>query len=245
MTVDQRLWNNDRRGTLILADHRFGSHFLQAVIVDRMAGACQSLGLGLCENWTVSTPSWLVDRREIETRLELFTNGPGYSCLIVNDALEKIAIAARPDLLSRWHVIRLVREDKIKWFISYWFYLHHKESDRYRQRHRAEGFHHHNTPRDNYEVWIRNNGRMRLDGRDILDLQTSLACHLINLDIAADHEIEYEQLADLATAKVAWQANQYPSDRLEDMFENADLLEGLLKLWNRTQVKGRLRGHAT
>lgn len=243
MTSDQQLWNLDRKGTLILGDHRFGSHFLQAVIADCLGDRCRPLGLALCANGTDIIPSDAVDRADILCSFEQLTNAPDYSCLIVNDAVEKLTIMSRPDLLDHWHIVRLVRTDKIKWFISWWFYVRHTESNLHRRRMRPEGFHHHGTPRDNYQAWLGKQGRIRLDDRDILDLKLQLACHLLNYDIAADLEIDYEQLAALSTEHVAWKANEYPSSRLEDMFENADVLERLLLLWNRVQIKGRWRGH--
>lgn len=244
MTADQALYNRDRQGTLIIGDHRFGSHFLQAVIVERMGGDCQPLGQPLSEDrgYRGSAPDF--DGAKVVDRLCDLTNQPGYACVIVNDMLQKLAISERPDLLSQWHVIRLTRADKIKWFISYWLYIHHPESDANRRGEKAEGFHHHGTPRDNYATWMRRNGRVRLDGQDILELQLTLAGHLLNYAIAADHEIDYEQLPALANHKVIWQANQYPSDRLADMFEDAHLLEGLLRLWGKVNVEGQWRGHA-
>lgn len=125
-----------RRGTLILGEFRTGSHFLAEV----------------CE--------YLVKKQHMTCppHVELLqTHGPfsksldrspadGYKIVIVNNSDHKQELVDNPHMIDDWVVIRLVPQDRVRWFLSWFFFIFHKltpsphtEKNRPPQRARIDG----------------------------------------------------------------------------------------------------------
>lgn len=128
MTADYQLWRPDRRGTLILSDHRFGGHFLQDVILQRIPN-----DQGTKFEINRPSPSLPGDRASdlvhyINMRFDQCVAQCQYPILLINDAYVKLTLLANRNELDNWHKVRLTRRDKVSWFISWWLFIQHQNS---------------------------------------------------------------------------------------------------------------------
>lgn len=306
MTIDFDLWRPDREGTLILSDHRFGGHFLQDVIFQRVPDdqgtKCEINRPG---------PSLPGDRASdlipyINTRFDQCVAQSQYPILLINDAYVKLTLLANRKELDRWHKVRLTRRDKISWFISWWLFINHQNSmlmlpsgneewikittveaqeiwnsgtlnatdhwdlstgvylgswsdsqgeyydpaknncilfetkiweDRYSKG--LDRFHHHSTSSKVYEKYLASQGRIPITAFNIRDAVMGLADHVVSYSIPVHEELDYEDLPALASARVPWKKNNYPSSQLQDMFEDTQQLERLLEIWTNWRPDGR------
>lgn len=232
MATERPLWNLDRQGTLIFGDHRFGSHFLESVIADTLPVACRKRSVGICHQHQVPANSKTLAAEDIVNRFENLRDPPLYCTLIVNDPFEKIALMTRPDLLDRWHRIRLTHQNKTRWFISHWWYQRHERSGESKLLH-------HNTPSYVYENYLDSSGLIRFSQADIRSMISLLGDHMLNYAIPVEIEIDYSELEDLQTPSVPWMQNQYPYDRLEDFFTNPHEIQQVLAMWEQIRIPGR------
>lgn len=131
MTADLQLWRPDRKGTLILSDHRFGGHFLQHVIAERVPGNRAGKFEITGPNQAIGVEPTHDLSQYTTTRFDQCVSQVGYPILLINDVQVKLALlAARPEL-DQWHKVRLTRRDKTSWFISWWLFIHHQNSMMY------------------------------------------------------------------------------------------------------------------
>ena len=84
-----------------------------------------------------------------------------------------------------------------------------------------------------YAEFFNANNRIRLSEDDIADAVKDLEKHLIGYHIPVDETIDYQNLSALAVESVPWLGNQYPSQKLTDIFENAKYLEKILLAWEK------------
>ena len=119
----QELYRQDRRGTLLLGTYRMGTHFLQHLC----AYQAQAAGVIAVEHEELeknpegqafSPASWL------PRYLAQLVQSPGYHVVIVNHQDHKSALLDRSDILQDWHVVRVIEQDKTRWFKSFFFFLH-------------------------------------------------------------------------------------------------------------------------
>lgn len=117
------LYSPDRRGTLLLGSYRMGTHFLQQL------GAHQARAAGVIavehaeleqdpEAHVYSADDWL------PRYLCQLAQSPGYHLVIINHQRHKSALIDRSDILKDWHVVRVIEQDKTRWFKSFFFFLH-------------------------------------------------------------------------------------------------------------------------
>lgn len=231
-----RLWNPERSGTLIVSDPRCGTHFLQSIVKDAVADhrACQT-------NGEIDLDSATGDLGLLTARLEQMAKSPDYQVGIVNSLSAKTEILARPSMLSRWHVIRLTRRDKVSWMRSWCLFFLSAGSEVNVKTDRSHVIMHHATTEDIYRSNLDSHGPIRLHSDLIKDLSANLCLHVLCDLIPADEEIDYDDLPGLQSEHTWWKGNQYPDISMHDWFENYHEIEPLLLAWTRVSRAGRFR----
>lgn len=225
------LWNTERRGTLIISDPRFGTHFLQKIVADRVRPyrAVEQ------QNEIDIQPA---DVAPIgHTLAQLAARAP-YQVAIVNSVNAKTELLADPGLLESWHVIRLTRRDKVGWMRSWaLFFLHPASEVSSTNRDRLL---HHGTPAQSYIENLHRWGPVELDAAVIKDIASNLCLHTLSLLIPADEEIDYDELPDLQSEHTRWKANDYPDLSMQALFSGYDRVGPLLKYWTAQTMYGRI-----
>jgi hypothetical protein len=198
--------DHDKVGTLILGYYRNGTHFLKDVIVDQHPLIQQFDEI--CNNNTIA---------ELETLTEI----PGYKVCILNNAIPKFFLVGRKDLLEKWHVINLTRNDKIHHFISYWFW----EQNTMQERLQDSGqFRHHGTDHRSYKNLLAQ-GQYTYNTNSIV---AWLQEQLINHHLPGNVTVDYSELPNYATDNIQWQPNKYNTITLKDLFSNHEEIQHLL-----------------
>jgi hypothetical protein len=206
------LWDTSKAGTLIIGYYRNGTHFLQDVINDRVS----SIALGeICNNTTIT---------ELE---ELTKDQKQYKICILNNCDPKFYLVNNTDILSKWHVINLTRNNKLEHFISHWFWFQNTNNERFED---SGKFKHHNTNNKVYKNSANTIKKIVPVGVVIQWLQEQL----VNQYIKSDFVIDYSELFKLATDNINWQPNQYNDIQLEDVVTNASEIKQLLLNFNLT-----------
>lgn len=224
------LWNADRCGTLIISDPRFGTHFLQKIVADRVR---PHLSVELHSE---------IDKQPQEQvpvglTLAQLAARPTYQVAIVNSVNAKTELLADPGLLAPWHVIRLTRRDKVGWMRSWaWFFLH--PGSEVSSRH-ADRLLHHGTSQQSYIENLHRLGPVELTPDVIKDIASNLCLHALSLLIPADEDIDYDDLPGLQSEHTWWKGNDYPDLPMHTLFPGYDRIEPLLAAW--TAGAGRLR----
>lgn len=224
------LWNADRRGTLIVSDPRFGTHFLQKIVADRVRS-----------NRGVDAHSE-IDRlpetqASIDRTLARLAGQSNYQVAIVNSVNAKTALLADPDLMAAWHVIRLTRRDKVGWMRSWaLFFLHPASEVASTHEHPLL---HHGTPARSYIENLHQLGPVELNPAVIKDIVSNLCLHALSLLIPADEEIDYDDLPGIQSEHTWWKGNDYPDLPMQSLFTGYDRIEPLLRAW--TPSVGRFR----
>lgn len=90
---------------------------------------------------------------------------------------------------------------------------------------------HHGTPKNIYEQFV-------ATVKDSVSIKTILSHftyalnnHLVDMIIPVDVEVQYDQLKNLATDEVRWEANDYPIIDIPSLFEHGDLIETIIDRW--------------
>lgn len=118
-----RLINPSRRGTMIIGAYRLGSHFVHDLCCSR----AREQGLDVVAHDELVGPSGAeTDPEVFLQQLISIVSAPGYHVLILNELNQKSDLLDRPIMLNDWHVIRLIDDDKQRWFKSWFFYLQSK-----------------------------------------------------------------------------------------------------------------------
>jgi len=158
----------------------------------------------------------------IEAEMADLENQPGYKIAIINDQMPKALVIAKPELLNNWHVVRIMHNSKLRWFLSYWFFLMAKST----------GADHHNTKQQVYLDQIHAQQPTELSVWQIKMLCSTLNQTIINQQISCDFQLEFSDLSSYAIgSEVAWLGNEYPDIKLSDLFTNSDVIEKLLTNW--------------
>lgn len=233
MTQPPRLWNPDRRGTLIVGDPRFGTHYLQSIVRDHVSATRPydqngEIDLAPIVNW----PRFVRDKlQEMESR-------ESYQIAIVNSVVAKTELIAHPEMLDRWHVIRLTRKDKISWFRSWALFFMHEHSEHNSGR---ASLLHHGTPQDAYVQSLADHGPVLLDAQNINQVGGNLGLQVLSFLVSADEEIDFDDLPGLQTQHTWWKGNHYPDMGMDEMFSNYQEVEALLRLWDGLNLAGSFR----
>ena len=198
--------DQEKVGTLILGYYRTGTHFLKDVIVDRHPENIRVFD-EICNDNTL-------------TELKRLTDSRAYNICILNNTIPKFLLASRPDLLQKWHVIHLSRNNKVQHFISHWFWMRNTHNERLQD---SGQFKHHGTKYSSYK-----NSIIERTIYDINLIVVWLQEQLINYVIPSDATLDYHDLPKYATDNIQWQPNQYESLQLQDLFENYKEIENLL-----------------
>ena len=224
------LWNAGRRGTLIVSDPRFGTHFLQKIVADRVRAYRPAD--------TQSEIDKLPETEDpIGLKLTQLAGESNYQVAIVNSINAKTALVADPALLEAWHVIRLTRRDKVGWMRSWvWFFLHGASEGNHAGHNRLL---HHGTAAQAYIESLRDAGPVELTPLVIKDIVSNLCLHALSLMIPVDEEIDYDELPDLQSEHTWWKGNDYPDLPMQSLFPGYDRIEPLLRTW--TASAGRFR----
>jgi hypothetical protein len=201
------LWDSNKVGTLIVGYFRCGTHFLHDVIVNQYPNLTNAHH-EICTDNTITQLEQLTDNTNI------------YNVAILNNCDPKFYLASRPDILSKWHVINLIRNNKIEHFISHWFWAQNTGEERLKG---TGKFKHNNTNEQIYR-------------QSLADIKQSISVkkviqwlqeQLINRYIKCDLTVEYNNLPMLST-DIKWTPNHYGNIQLEDLFVNAEEIKKLL-----------------
>lgn len=226
------LWRASRRGTLIVSDPRFGTHFLQKIVADRVR-----------PHRAVDTRSEIDKQPEIDQPIRLtlaaLAGESAYQVAIVNSVNAKTELLADPGLLEPWHVIRLTRRDKVGWMRSWaWFFLH--PGSEVSSGH-ADRLLHHGTSAQSYIENLHRLGPVELTPDVIKDIASNLCLHALSPLIPADEEIDYGDLPGLQSEHTWWKGNDYPDLSMQTLFPGYDRIRPLLEAWSAKDVRGRFR----
>lgn len=206
------LYDLSKKGTLVLAGPRYGSHFLAQVITNQLSagkiGTHSELGL---------TEQMFYKVYEEVDNLEQCT---GYQVAIINDYSAKLAIVSDPARFANWHIVKITHNNKLRWFKSYWYFLLNQ----------GQGFGHHGTEQDVYQLHQAQTGQHTITQEQMGIITWNLCRLLINQHIACNEQIDYSELSKLET-NVLWRENNYPDTSLSELFSNSDALEKLLTNW--------------
>ena len=213
--LTSNLWDLNKQGTMILANSRYGSHFVAKVIEHLLKNQHTVTRYG---EVSLADESF----SGIEAEMSGLENQPGYKIAIINDQLPKALVIAKPQLLDNWHVVRIMHNNKLRWFLSYWFFL----------MSRSPGADHHNTKQQVYLDQINAQQPVELSVWQIKMLCSTLNQTIINQQISCDFQLEFDDLADYAVGSdVAWLGNEYPNMQLSELFTNSEVIEQLLTNW--------------
>lgn len=234
-----RLWNPDRKGTLIVGDPRTGTHFLQRIVRDRVADLQQvqvnhEIDLAPIKGWP----------RSVRDTLAAMAQRDSYQIAIINSATAKVELISDPAALDQWHVIRLTRRDKISWFRSWALFFLHQKSEVHTSA-AASGpddrMLHHGTPETSYRQALEQHGPVIIDSRAVDEACGSLSLHVLAQLMAVDEEIDYEDLPALQSEHTWWKGNQYPDIAMHDMFVNWQEIRAVLENWHKIEGPGQFR----
>lgn len=204
----KQIIDQSKKGTLILGYFRNGTHFLQDAITDRM----NNLALAHDE---ICTDNSADQFKTITTSASTL-----YNVAILNNTSPKFYIQSQRDLLSKWHVINLTRNDKIHHFISQWFWSQNASDERFCN---TGKFKHHGTEHSSYKSVLGAPQHV-----DMGSLIVWLNEQLINYHIPSDVTIDYSELPDYQTDNLSWRPNQYNDIQLSDIIENHQEVYNLL-----------------
>lgn len=209
------LYDLNKQGTIILANSRYGSHFV-AKVVEYLLKSQHTV--------TRYGEFGLADETFSGIELEIINleKQSGYKIAIINDQMPKALVIAKPELLDNWHVVRIMHNNKLRWFLSYWFFLMSK----------SPGADHHNTKQQVYLDQIDSQQPVELSIWQIKMLCSVLNQSIINQQIPCNYQLEFDDLPNYAIgSEVAWLGNDYPDVELSKLFSNSDVIEKLLTNW--------------
>ena len=104
-----------KRGTLVLGEYRCGTHYL-LLVAEEICRAHARLYKNHDE--------WFTTRGDTKTFFDSLSSDPVYHLVIINQLESKIEFMKSGIDLADWHVIRVVPDDRERWFMSWYFYLH-------------------------------------------------------------------------------------------------------------------------
>lgn len=215
--MSNKFYNPSKKGTLILAAPRYGTHFLAQVIVDLIPAVSRPWqGIGEHSEIGITKQQFC----GIEEELDYFNQQSGYQVVIANDLAAKMWMMTYPGRFDDWHVVRITHDNKVQWFISYWYFL---------IKHELE-FGHHGTSRNVYKQHMDQYGPHTISSDQMMIVLWSLSQTLLNQHISCDEHVDYQELAGLDT-NVQWQRNEYLNIELSELFTNSDVIEKLLTNW--------------
>ena len=212
--MNKALWNYCKIGTLILSYYRSGTHFLHDAICDTIDKPVVSFD-EICNDNTIN------ELLEIQNNTD-----PTYKICILNNICPKYYLT--PEILRKWHVIHLTRNDKIQQFISHWVWAQNSLDERINN---TSNFKHHGTPAENYQSLLADKRNY-----DIENVIAWLAEQPISYHLHHDVEIDYNELPIYASNNIKWNPNQY-NFKLQDLFTNYQEIENLLTNFKFTNVK--------
>lgn len=237
---DIRLFNPDKVGTMIVACPRFGSHYLELLVEERVNDHfkrwSESPGVhSLREIFADDNMPGDNDPGRFLQAIEKYHDRPGYHTVIINSSLPKIVLMTRPDILARWHVVRITHVDKLRWFVSWWLFFMHEKSVWANSKQAAarptERFRHFGTSQETYDRALSNAPTYTLTTSNLWNIQASLFSHRVNDYMPADEQVDYADLKYIYTVTAEWKANQYPDIDLDQWFTNADLVRVMLNMY--------------
>lgn len=204
-----KLFDKNKTGTLIISYYRSGTHYLSDYI---------DLFLNHEE------PESCYNFQEVETyeQLEELTSRDisKYKLAIVNSIHPKFFLLNNQELLSKWHVIRLTRKNKIDHFISSYFWKKKRVDMKL-------PFKHHCTKEQAYLDFINKTGKETYDEELVKIWITE---QLLTYVTPCDVQIDYDELPliDPNDYYLTWQPNKYGNLGLSDIFNNYQEIEKLL-----------------
>lgn len=227
------LFNLEKKGTLVLASYRYGAHYLANKISDllplsvRPGANHRGLDFGLFH----------LTLGDTFFRWTKFNNNPqpNYQIVVANHFSAKLLMLSNPELFDDWHIVRIVHNDKIRWFRSYWYHLVLAQPE----------FKHHGTNTASYQQDLNLHKKYNIDTTQFVSIMSALGQGLINQDISCDEHVFYEDLpliqSNLPSGPDShWQPNQYPDVPLREMFEDGTYIENLMSNWPK-EVLSKIR----
>lgn len=119
---DYKLIDPARRGTIIIGNPRFGTHFAQNICRQR----AYEQGLDVIQHGEI-VPHRSSKACVLPGDLPGFLSNVSpnqYRLIIINHEEHKIPIADNTTLLDDWHVLRIDDDDKYRWFWSWFWFMH-------------------------------------------------------------------------------------------------------------------------
>jgi hypothetical protein len=204
-----QLYDLKKRGTIIVASPRSGSHYLQDVI--EILLRMQQIPYVIQDQ---------LNGRDIYQ--DINTGNGKYHIGIANDPESKEKLMQQTKHLKEWHVIRLTRSDITSWAISCYF-MFHKSSFANPVIAHPE-FLHNGTQQSVYQE--------HLDQCPIYSLHLLLheiGNRLQTYDVPCDVSIDYADLATCFQHVLVWRPNDYPEIVWERDFKNGALVREMLE----------------
>lgn len=213
-----KLYDPAKKGTLILAGPRYGSHFLAQVIHNKLTSTDLYESSLICEAELGHKSYHFVTAIDELKHLE---QQNGYQIAILNVLPSKLMLVAYPALAKDWHIVRITHDNKVHWFKSYWYFLVANNPK----------FDHHSTSIDVYENFLKEIGKIELTDQMVNDTTSLLSQTLVNQHIDCDEHIRYTDLPFLSNESVLWKQNNYPNLDITEMFTNSEEFNQLLTNW--------------
>lgn len=192
--------NPKKKGTLILSYYRSGGHFLHDYIMD-------SIENGIPLNEISSVDDISNSRNNLKYKVGILHSMHPKFYLLDNG------------VLNQWHVVLLTRQDKIKHFISTYFWKLNVQED-------FKMFKHHDTAGEFYKEYIKTHQKTEYN---IEYVKCWLLEQLLSYHFKNDYSIDYADLKTVESKNIIWKNNDYSEISLESLFTNHKEIEELLK----------------
>jgi len=208
-----QLYDLKKRGTIIVASPRSGSHYLQDIIAILLR--------------MQQIPYVIQDQLNGRDIYQDINTGNGkYHIGIANDPESKEKLMQQTKHLEEWHVIRLTRSDIISWAISCYFMF---QKNSFATTTNPE-FQHSGTQQSVYQE--------HLDQCPIYPLHLLLpemGNRLQTHDVPCGVSIDYADLATCFQYVCPWRPNDYPEIVVERDFANGVLVKQMLESHQRIE----------
>jgi len=204
-----QLYDLKKRGTIIVASPRSGSHYLQDVI--EILLRMQQIPYVIQDQ---------LNGRDIYQ--DINTGNGKYHIGIANDPESKEKLMQQTKHLKEWHVIRLTRSDITSWAISCYF-MFHKSSFSNQVTNDAK-FLHSGTQRSVYQEHLD-----QCPSYPLNLLLYQMGNRLRTYNVPCDVCVDYADLATCFQHICPWRLNDYPEIILERDFKNGPRVREMLE----------------
>jgi hypothetical protein len=211
-----KLFDKNKKGTLIVSYYRSGTHFLSSLINEKVDFAKSGFVGELVAD---------IDFRVIHSKIANV-----YQIAILNATDPKFDLVAHPWMIADWHVIKLTRTNKVNHFISWYFWMKNFEQNE------TFKFKHNSASSSDYLNYM--SSQTEKIYYDINKIKSWISEQLITYFVKCDEVIDYDELKYLTSENCVtkWSPNDYANITLYDIFSNAEEIEKLLANFKLPQI---------